>query len=305
MIAATLLGACSTGPGNSPTPRPTFDAVERFAVDGRPSGIAVEGGRVWVADEADHEVHVFDERRGDEDGAPVEVARNPISMASGDGIVWVGHAGGELTRIDVASRRATRQTVGKQLTDVVVDDGRVFVVDLEGSAAAEIDPATGDVERGVTLGEGAVRGTVGKGGLWVTGMDDAVSLVDLDQFVLRHVYPDVGPGAIGAAWDGSVVWAAIAEDGAIVDVEGKTSDEPVDVCRGPIEMASPQQGSLYVVCQDDRTLVHVSDGEVEGDPIVLGGTPRDIAVGSDALWVAAIADAGTENQDAVIRVEAS
>lgn len=299
VATAFLVASCAAPSRVSPSPTSDHDRVERFEIDGRPSALTVGGGYVWVADDENHTVHVLDEATGEAAGEPIEVERNPIAMSWGPGAVWVGHAGGELVRIDVRSRDTSKAVkAGASITDVIAWRDHVFVIDNIGRTASDVDAETSNVSRGVAVAEGAVRGVVGKEGLWVSGTESTVSRIELDEFVVRHLYPDVGGGPIGLAWDGRVIWAAISDDGTIVDVEGKTYPKPVRVGGAPVAIAQHRQ-VLFVGCQDTQTLVQVEDGEVVGEPVDLGIEPRGVVAARGVAWVAGT---GT-NSGAVIRVE--
>lgn len=294
--AVFLVAGCARpDPVPSPTAVPAFDRVERFAIAGRPSAIAFEMGKILVADDENHVVHILDGASGEEE-ATVEVDPDPIAIDGDAGVAWVAHAGGELSRIDVRDAVSNGSVhVGGSLTDVVAEDGGVWVVDHKGSSAAEIDPTNSQVIRGVTIPQGAVRGAVGKEGLWVSGTQAAISRVQLEQFVVRHVYPKVGGGPTGLAWDGHVMWAAISDDGTIIDVEGKTYQDPIKVGHGPIALAVLGD-AVWVANQDDSTLSIVRDGE-QVETVDIDVQPRDITTDGKAIWVV-----GT-NQEAVVRVE--
>jgi len=91
---------------------PGLDAVARIGPSGRrvsttevapePAGLAVAGGRVFVASFTTHTVAVIDpERFRRTPGKRIEVPFNPYAMAAGAGHVWVtGIARATLTRLD-------------------------------------------------------------------------------------------------------------------------------------------------------------------------------------------------------------
>jgi hypothetical protein len=67
----------------------------------RPTGLAVAGGRVFVASNTNHTVVVVDPETSRPDGEPLRVPLNPWAVAAGAGHVWVSGIGeSTLSRID-------------------------------------------------------------------------------------------------------------------------------------------------------------------------------------------------------------
>jgi outer membrane protein assembly factor BamB len=80
---------------------PRTELVLTNEVAGRPAGLAVAGGRVFVASNTDHTLVTLDPKTGEPVGEPLRVPSNPWAVAAGAGHVWVsGVAGNTLTRID-------------------------------------------------------------------------------------------------------------------------------------------------------------------------------------------------------------
>ena len=67
--------------------------ISRVAVGSAPSGVEVREGRVWVANHASSTVTAVDQRTARVRGEPVEVAINPVDMASTGGELWVTTVG--------------------------------------------------------------------------------------------------------------------------------------------------------------------------------------------------------------------
>jgi streptogramin lyase len=292
-IAAVVIVAAMSCTSDDPAPTSAPDPTEPelFEIDGRPSAVTIENDLVWVADDDEQVVHVLDERSGEPKGKPIEVERHPIAIDSDDGVVWVGHAGGEISRIDAKDRTVEGRRIGQSITDVVASKDGVFAIDHGGKTVSEIDPETTSVIRGVPVPKGAVRGVVGGEALWITGDETDVSRVELKQFVVRHVYKDVGDGPIGIHWDGEHVWSANSDDGTIADVEGNVFEEPIEVGRAPIALTDVD-GELYVVVQDEQALVRVVDGKIVGPKIDLGIDPRGVEATDDSVWVVGTTDGG-------------
>jgi streptogramin lyase len=121
----------------------------------------------------------------------VEVADAPIAMASaGDDELWVAHAGGQLTRIEVTADGAAADEpieVGGTPIAVAVDGDDVWVGDVDGRAIRRVERATGRADTPIVVRDGVVRMVPDdQGGLWVTNFEDSVSRVDLEA---RDVEP--------------------------------------------------------------------------------------------------------------------
>jgi YVTN family beta-propeller protein len=282
LAAAALVASC--GPGEA--------EVSTTPIDGRPSGVAVAGGIVWVADDENHTIHTIDPETSEAVGEPVEVARNPIALFASRGVVWVAHAGGRLSKIDARTREVTTErTTGASFTSVAVDaDGDVFATDVQRGVWDVSE------ERWIELDDGAVRAVAEGGRLWVSGTEDTVTRVDIETHRTRRF--TVGLGPIGLAYDGQDVWAANSEDDSVQVVGLDVGEEGyVPVGGAPIELVA-HDGSLYVANQDGASVsvVDIEDRSVERT-IDVGTQPRGIAAGEGAVWVV-----GT-NPEVLVRVE--
>ena len=67
-----------------------------------PAGLAVAGGRVYVASTTDHTVVVIDPRTAQQTGRPLSVPFDPYAVAAGLGHVWVtSQAANSVSRLDL------------------------------------------------------------------------------------------------------------------------------------------------------------------------------------------------------------
>lgn len=274
---ALCLFASSCGGDSEPV-------VETIAFDGRPSAVVTAQGKVWVADDENHQVHVF-HREGEPETDPIGVARNPIALAVGDGEVWVAHASGRLSSIDVRTREVSVEHTDPDasFTSVAVAGSRVF--------ATDVDRGLWDGRRWLALEDGAVRVVASTDSLWVSGRDNTVARVDPDDG--RERMHEVGFGPIGlAAVDGDV-WVANSDDDSVQRV-GERRFVPVG--RAPVALVAAD-GRLYVANQDGRSISVVDPGRRSVErTIELDTQPRGIAAGLGAVWVV-----GT-NRQALVRV---
>jgi YVTN family beta-propeller protein len=114
----------------------------RFILGGRPSGVAVGAGGVWVADEESGSVIHVDPRSGDA-APPIAVGHDPGAVAVGLGAVWVANReDGTVARIDPATDRVTHTLpVGKTPVALAAGSGALWIADA-GGTIRRLDPAT-------------------------------------------------------------------------------------------------------------------------------------------------------------------
>ena len=80
---------------------PRTDQVVTSEVGGRPQGLAVAGGRVFVAGNTSHRVAIVDPERMRRPARRLKVPANPYALTAGAGHVWVtGLGANTLTRLD-------------------------------------------------------------------------------------------------------------------------------------------------------------------------------------------------------------
>jgi YVTN family beta-propeller protein len=111
-----------------------------------PAGVAVGRGAVWVANRGDDSVWRIDPKTRAVT-AKVDVGDGPTVIRAGVGGVWVVNAGDStITRIDPASNEPLGAPIslGKQLQDLVVTNGAVWVAAADGTVT-RLDPASGRI----------------------------------------------------------------------------------------------------------------------------------------------------------------
>lgn len=202
-------------------------AVRREAPTGAPdprdAGIAVAGGRLWVAN-LGGSVGVLDAATGTPLGRVSVGPGEPAAVAVEGGWSWVPRhgPGGGLDRIDAAlAGDSTPIALPDSGFAVAVAGGTVWVSGLEHGLFA-VDAATGDIRLAVDL-PGAPRGVAVAGGdVWVT-VRDRQELVRVDGDtgeVVARVELDGQPWPV-AAGAGSV-WVATL-DGQVLRVDPETN----------------------------------------------------------------------------------
>jgi DNA-binding SARP family transcriptional activator len=219
----------------------TVDSATLTEVDGRtrrivrvlplqitPSAVAAAGNLVWVADRRRGVVVKFQagyERptariaypRPRVPGPAGLNVREPVSLASARGAVWVTDGSRRVTRIDARSGAVTQFAAGRTLDGVVSGAGAVWAFNSKTATVIRIDPRTGAVtdpiriatrrgsDKPYPVGIATTPGTV-----WVlNGNTATVSRIDVAQGGVRDTVAigmDRLPRGIGAS--GRTVWVA-------------------------------------------------------------------------------------------------
>jgi DNA-binding SARP family transcriptional activator/outer membrane protein assembly factor BamB len=219
----------------------TVDSATLTEVDGRtgrvvrvvalqisPGAVAAEGDRVWVADRRRGLVVGF-EAGYEQPRARISYARapargpsglnvrEPVSLASAGGSVWVTDGSSRLTRLDARSGAVAQRPAGLKLDGVVSGAGAVWAFSSSTATVVRIDPRTGAItdqikiatrrgsDKPYPVGIATTPGTV-----WVLNANTAtVTRIDTAQGGVRDTVAigmDRLPRSIGAS--GRTVWVA-------------------------------------------------------------------------------------------------
>jgi hypothetical protein len=206
----------------------TRKLVRFVPLPGTPAAVAAAGNRVWVADRRRGLVVKFEagyERptaripysRARASGPAGLNVREPVSVASDGGAVWVTDGSRRLTRIDAQSDAVAQFPAGRTLDGIVSGAGAVWAFSSKTATVVRIDPRTGAITDSIQIvsrrgsdkpypvGIATTPGTV-----WVlNGNTATVTRIDAAQGGIRDTVPigmDRLPRGIGAS--GSTVWVA-------------------------------------------------------------------------------------------------
>jgi DNA-binding SARP family transcriptional activator len=207
----------------------THRIVRVVALPITPAAVAAQGDRVWVADRRRGLVLRFDagyERpsarityaRARASGPAGLNVREPVSLATGGGAVWVTDGSRRLTRIDARSDAVAQVSAGLALDGVVGGAGALWAFSSRTAAVVRVDPRTSTVakppiqiatrrgaDKPYPIGIATTRGTV-----WVlNGNTATVTRIDTAQGSVRDTVAlgvDRLPRGIGAS--GRTVWIA-------------------------------------------------------------------------------------------------
>jgi DNA-binding beta-propeller fold protein YncE len=262
-----------------------------FHVPAPPTGLAAGGGRVWVAMPSAGAVWVLD-ASGRRVGEPIATGGTPARLALDARSVWIADTDrSAVVRVPRAGGQAASPVqAGPDVTDVAVAGGRVWT-------ASSADGAVRRVEGG--------RATVVAHGirpLALAADGGRVVAADASAAALLRVQPaqprvPLGGTPVDVALAGGEAWVADAASGAIERVDLATGRvQRFGLGHSPVAIAADAR-DVYVLCQDDRTLVRVDprSGSVR-ERLTLPDAPAAIALDPAHVWIAA------GNRD-VIRVD--
>jgi DNA-binding beta-propeller fold protein YncE len=220
--------------------------VATGASDPRDAGLAVDGGRLWVAN-LGGSVGIVDATTGASLGRVAVSPGEPAAVEVSDGSVWAPRhgPGGGLSRIDVVSHRAQSIVLPESGFAVVVEEETVWVSGLDRDLFA-VDVASRTVRLEVAL-PGAPRGVAfADGDVWVTLRDQR-----------QVVRIDGGTGEVVGR----------------IELEG----EPWPIASGA--------GAVWVAELGGRLLrIDPVTEQITGSAAI-GTQARAIAVGDAAVWV--------------------
>jgi YVTN family beta-propeller protein len=305
LAAVLILVVLDSGEGGEggDTAGPTVSAIP---VGETPAAVALGESQTWVASLADGAVWVLDPR--DTSAEPQVVPTGggrPISVAVGFNAVWVADsAGNDLVRLDARDPQSppTRIPVGREPTDVVVDQGFVWVANEGDDTVSRVDPGTDEVDAEVPVGNAPHALAAGAGGIWVANLDDAsISRIDRTGELSVDGPIDVGRRPTDLTVGAGSVWVVDSQgdrlrqiDPVSMSVEGsaiEVGSEPRGVAFG--------LGDVWVANSGDDTVsrIDAATGRAVGSEIEVGDDPADIAVGTISAW--------TENfgDDTVSRID--
>ena len=232
-----------------------------------PSDVVVSSGTVWVALGALAELTRIDPAQ-DQAATPIPALGPGVScgaprasLAAGDGAVWFACQAADLGRIDVRTGTARRvgleaglltspNAVLPEFSDIAFGLGSLWIVNRAANVVIEVDTATIQRQRDITVGNSPSAIAAGSDSLWVANFED--------DTVTRIAIPGRG------------------QTPTLTQIP--VGDGPVDVAFG--------EDAVWVVSSVDRTLTRIDpeSGDVTAT-IELGNEPQRVAAGEGAVWV--------------------
>jgi len=248
---------------------PAARELERggIAVGDYASDVTVGAGTVWVALGALAELARINPEQNEAAsaipalGAGVSCGAPRASVTVGGGAVWFACEAADLGRIDTRTGAARRvgleagiltspNAVLPIFSDIVYGLERLWILNRAANAVREIDTATIQLQRDITVGNAPSAIAVSADSLWVTNFED--------DTVTR------------------IVITAPGQTPTLTTIP--VGDGPVDVAFG--------EGGVWVVSSLDRAVTRIDpeSGDVTA-AIRIGNEPQRVAAGEGAVWV--------------------
>jgi YVTN family beta-propeller protein len=234
-----------------------------------PSDVVVADGTVWVALGALAELTRIDPSQ-DQAATPIPALGPSIpcgapraSLAAGDGAVWFACQAADLGRIDIRSGRARRvgleaglltspSAVLPEFADIGFGLGSLWIVNRAANSVIEVDTATVQRLRDLTVGNTPTAIAVGSDSLWVANFeDDAVTRVSIPgrgQTPTLTAIP-VGDGPVDIAFGEDAVWVVSSLDRRLTRIDPESGDVTarIDVGNEPQRVAAGAGGVWVTV----------------------------------------------------------
>jgi YVTN family beta-propeller protein len=143
-------------------------------------------------------------------------------VAVGEGAVWAagGRIGTVLRLHPRTMRTLASVSLGIQPVTIAVGEGGVWVANRD-NTVVRIDPRTNEATASATVAPGSAAIAVGEGAVWVAAPEsDAVTRIDPVSAGVRTI--DVGDRPSGIAVGQGAVWVANAGDGTVMRIDPDT-----------------------------------------------------------------------------------
>jgi DNA-binding beta-propeller fold protein YncE len=287
----------------TPTPTRTPEGprvADTIDIGAGADGLAVQDGKLLVAQTRPGTVRAFDARSGKPSGGPIDVGRRPDGVAGGRGVLWVAGAGtDQVLRLEQQGDRfvpTARVPVGDSPEGIALGPQVVWVANRLSGTVERIDRATPSV-LGAPIGVGRTPTgiSVGSEFVWVTNNgDDTVSKIDLANAAVVGDPIPVGKRPRGVIEAFGSVWVANSHDDTVTRLNARTGEpvgEPINVGENPRELAAGL-GSVWVTDKDSNAVTRIDGktGRVDGSAIPVGTRPIGIAVAGKSVYVGNFGD---------------
>ena len=263
------------------------EAVGGTTVGGTAHGIAVAGGRVWIAYASSEALHAT------EVGAPRRHSRLPLDAGRVRGVASRGHrllvatveALIDIPRGDL--ERATRVSITDHVGPLAVGDGSLWAATTTGKP--KLLRVGADQLTRIPLKARASALAVGANTLWIANASaGTVFGVDTRTRIARTTKVRIGGRPVALAATAGAVWVALARDNAVVRLDpltGRPNLPPIPVPDGPVAIAADSR-QVWVArrAADAVTRLDARTGRPL-DEISAARSPVGIALSHDATWV--------------------
>jgi serine/threonine-protein kinase len=296
-VVPTPVATATSTARPEPTATPVASAPKAVAtikVGKGPDGVAVSGGRVFVADQKAGTLSVINPDSNAVTGKALPAGTRPDGIVAGKGVVWLASAGSDaVQRFQAAGEivPTAKVPVGDRPEAISLGKQLVWVANVNDNTVNRIDRASPAIVGGpIGVGSKPTGIFVGRRFVWVTNSgDDTVVRIDPSTAEVVGTPIAVGHRPRGVIETADAAWIANAGDGTVTRLDRKTGKElgTTKVGRDPRQLAFGN-GFVWVTNNDDNSVTRLDPqtGRVVGSPIPVGQKPLGIASGAGAVWVA-------------------
>jgi YVTN family beta-propeller protein len=320
-VAAVVLSSGGEGgagtstpgrPGTTPTGATTPDSTvagtvrRTIKVDGRPNGVVVAGGLVWVLRSNSSRLITLRPKTGRRAPYHPTVGPLPAAATSLSGRLWVASQR-DSTLVAIGLR--SHKVIGSPIPVPVRVTGKIVAVSSgergvwvgvrrTPGGAVRVSPTQRTIVANVLLDDSVQDLAVGAGAVWVLGRHrNAVTRVDVATGEKRLI--NVGQDPAGVAVGEGAVWVTNSGDDTVTRIDqGSLVTRVIGVGDGPNRVATGG-GAVWVANRNDSTLTRI-DPETNrpvGDPVEVGSNPFGLDVSGHQVWVTSPPDGTVQRID--------
>jgi predicted Ser/Thr protein kinase len=295
--------ATTAPPGDQPS-AVAGRLAKTVRVGGRPNGVVVAGGLVWVLRSRSERLVTL---RPSGARAPYHPRVGPLPAAAAalSGRLWVGvQRDSTVVSIGLGSHKPVGSPIpipslGGKLVSVATGERGVWV-GIRGAPgfATRVSPTRRQIVAQVVMPDGVQDLAVGAGGVWVIGRrSNTVTRVDVASGQKRVI--NVGKDPAGVAVGAGAVWVTNNADDTVTRIDqGSLVTRVIGVGDGPNRIAVGG-GAVWVANRNDSTLTRI-DPETSrpvGDPVEVGANPFGLDVHGHQVWVTSPPDGTVQRVD--------
>jgi YVTN family beta-propeller protein len=294
----------TTAPSGEQGPAVAGTVAKTVTVGGRPNGVVVAGGLVWVLRSRSDRLVTL---RLSGARAPYhpQVGPLPAAAAALSGRLWVGiQRDSTLVSVGLKSHRVIGspvpiQSQGGKLVGVAAGERGVWVgVRGTPGLATRVSPTRRQIVAQVVMPDGVQDLAVGAGAVWVLGRrSNTVTRVDISDGQKRVI--NVGKDPSGVAVGAGAVWVTNNGDDTVTRIDqGSLVTRVIGVGDGPNRIAVGG-GAVWVANRNDSTLTRI-DPETSrpvGEPVEVGANPFGLDVSGHTVWVTSPPDGTVQRVD--------
>jgi DNA-binding beta-propeller fold protein YncE len=305
--AGTTTGRPATTPTGATPDASVAGTVRRtIHLDGRPNGVVVAGGLVWVLRSNSERLIALRPDTGRR--APYHPAVGPLPADADalSGRLWVAsQRDSTLVSVGLKSHKVIGEPIpipvrvtGKIVGVSAGERGVWVAVRRTPGSAVRVSPTQRSIVANVLLEDSVQDLAVGAGAVWVLGRRrNVVTRVDISTGERREI--NVGEDPAGVAVGEGAVWVTNNGDDTVTRIDqGSLVTRVIGVGDGPNRIATGG-GAVWVANRNDSTLTRIDPetNRTVGDPIEVDSNPFGIDVSGHQVWVTSPPDRTVQRID--------